>query len=66
MHLEQGLRSLVRGAQDLSPHPGPGGAKHGLVRVIDEMGEDYLFPEEYFVPLRLPQAAERAMLRAGS
>jgi hypothetical protein len=28
------------------------------------MGEDYLFPEEYFIPLRLPQAAERAVLRA--
>ena len=24
------------------------GAKHGLVRVVDETGEDYLFPEEYF------------------
>ena len=44
--------------------PDRAGAKHGLVRVIDEMGEDYLFPEEFFIPLRLPQAAERAMLRA--
>ena len=40
------------------------GAKHGLVRVVDEVGEDYLFPEEHFVALRLPQAAERAVLRA--
>jgi len=46
--------------------PDQAGAKHGLVRIIDEMGEDYLFPGEYFVPLRLPQAAERAMLRATS
>jgi hypothetical protein len=23
-------------------------AKHGLVRVVDEMGEDYLFPRDYF------------------
>jgi hypothetical protein len=44
--------------------PDKAGAKHGLVRVVDEMGEDYLFPEEYFVSLRLPQAAERALLRA--
>jgi hypothetical protein len=29
------------------------GAKHGLVRVVDEMGEDYLFPEEYFVSWQL-------------
>ena len=44
--------------------PDKAGAKNGLVRVIDEMGEDYLFPEEYFVALRLPLAAERAVLRA--
>lgn len=40
------------------------GSKHGLVRVVDEMGEDYLFPEEYFVPVNLPQAVECALLRA--
>ena len=27
---------------------------HGLVRVIDESGEDYLYPKEYFVPVDLP------------
>jgi hypothetical protein len=32
------------------------------VRVIDESGEDYLYPEEYFIPIKLPQAAERAVL----
>ena len=26
---------------------------HGLVRVVDESGEDYLFPEEYFVAIEL-------------
>ena len=46
--------------------PDKAGAKHGMVRVVDEMGEDYLFPEEYFVPLRLPLAAERAVLRAST
>jgi hypothetical protein len=44
--------------------PDKAGAKHGLVRVVDEMGEDYLFPEEYFVSLTLPQAAEGAVLKA--
>ena len=28
---------------------------HGLVRVIDESGEDYLYPEEFFVPIDLPK-----------
>jgi hypothetical protein len=39
-------------------------SKHRLVRVIDESGEDYLYPEKYFVPIKLPQAAERAVLKA--
>lgn len=40
-------------------------AKLGRVRVVDESGEDYLYPAEYFVPVKLPQAAERASLRKG-
>jgi hypothetical protein len=39
-------------------------SKHGQVRVVDESGEDYLYPQEYFVPIKLPQAAEKAVLRA--
>ncbi|HXM09030.1 MAG TPA: hypothetical protein VN946_03675 [Terriglobales bacterium] len=39
-------------------------AKLGHVRVIDESGEDYLYPEEFFVPIKLPQAVERAVLKA--
>ena len=39
-------------------------AKHQLIRIIDESGEDYLYPESWFVPIRLPQAAERALLAA--
>ena len=41
-------------------------AKHRQLRVIDESGEDYLYPEEYFVPVQLPQAAEKAVLRAAN
>jgi hypothetical protein len=37
-------------------------ARSGLVRVIDESGEDYLYPTSYFVPIELPRKAERAML----
>ncbi len=28
--------------------------KHHQLRIIDESGEDYLFPEDYFAPVRLP------------
>jgi hypothetical protein len=41
-------------------------AKVRQIRVIDESGEDYLYPEEYFVAVQLPQAAERAVRRAAS
>lgn len=27
---------------------------HGQVRVVDESGEDYLYPATYFAPVRLP------------
>ncbi|SRR6266508_3541933 len=32
----------------------------GYVRVIDESGEDYLYPADYFVFVELPQKARRA------
>lgn len=43
--------------------PDPGAGKLNLVRVVDESGEDYLYPADYFVPIKLPQAATRAILR---
>ena len=39
-------------------------AKLHQIRVIDESGEDYLYPEEYFVTVQLPHSAEKAILRA--
>jgi hypothetical protein len=41
-------------------------AKLHQIRVIDESGEDYLYPEEYFVPVQLPQSAEKAVRRASA
>ncbi len=35
------------------------GERHGLIRVIDESGESYLYPQKYFVPIELPQGARR-------
>jgi len=37
--------------------PDPRAAKRHLLRVIDESGEDYLYPAELFVPIQLPEAA---------
>ena len=39
-------------------------SKHCQVRVVDESGEDYLYPEEYFLPVKLPQSAQRVVLKA--
>ena len=39
-------------------------AKDHYLRVVDESGEDYLYPESCFVLIRLPQEAERAMVPA--
>ena len=37
-------------------------SQHNLIRVVDESGEDYLFPKEYFVSIKLPKAAEEALV----
>ena len=33
----------------------------GDLRIIDESGEDYLFPANYFLPIQLPQTIVRAL-----
>ena len=44
--------------------PDRSAGEHGLVRVIDESGEDYLYPEAYFIAIDLPQSAEKALMLA--
>ena len=34
----------------------------GFVRVIDESGEDYLYPDSYFAPIDLPSEVKKALL----
>ena len=46
--------------------PDPRAAKDQLVRIIDESGEDYLYDQSWFVPIKLPQAAKDAMLAASA
>ena len=42
--------------------PDEKGARHNMIRVIDESGEDYLFAASHFVPVKLPQAVKSAIL----
>jgi hypothetical protein len=49
------LRKLYRVLEDRFA------SEHAMVRVIDESGEDYLFPREYFVRVNLPHAIEKKL-----
>ena len=35
--------------------------KEGYFRVIDESGEDYLYPQSYFIVVQLPREAQEAL-----
>ncbi len=38
--------------------------KHGMLRIIDESGEDFLYPKDFFRPISLPQPVKKAVLAA--
>ena len=52
------LRKIYKAIEDLE------GQSHGQIRVIDESGEDYLYPEEFFVRVDLPAAVEQKLLES--
>ena len=35
--------------------------KDGYLRVVDESGEDYLYPQSYFILVHLPSEAQEAL-----
>jgi len=44
--------------------PDPVGESRGFVRVVDESGEDYLYPSDCLVAIELPQAAAQVFTGA--
>lgn len=38
--------------------------KHGLLRIVDESGDDYLYPKALFRSIALPQSVKKAVLAA--
>jgi len=40
--------------------PDPSAEEDGFIRIVDESGEDYLYPSRFFVPIQVPEAVERA------
>jgi hypothetical protein len=41
--------------------PDSDAAKHGWLRIVDESGDDYLFPASYFATIELPRPLRRAV-----
>lgn len=37
---------------------------HRQIRVVDESGDDYVYPEEYFISVKLPKSVEEALITA--
>jgi len=44
--------------------PDRAAARDGYMRIVDESGEDYLYPESYFISVKLPRKAHDALLPA--
>jgi hypothetical protein len=38
--------------------------RHGLLRIVDESGEDYFYPRALFRSIALPQSLRKAVLAA--
>jgi hypothetical protein len=51
-------RKIYQALSDRAAH------KQGLIRIIDESGDDYLYPEEFFAPITLPASLRKAVLAA--
>jgi len=41
----------------------PEAEKDGDLRIVDESGEDYLYPKDWFVLIEVPKAVETSLLR---
>ena len=41
--------------------PDESAADHQMIRLVDESGEDYLYPSDFFIPIDLPKPIEQAL-----
>jgi hypothetical protein len=42
----------------------PAAEKEGLLRIVDESGDDYLYPKAFFRSVELPESIKKAVLSA--
>lgn len=60
------------GSEDLSLRkiyqilPDASAVENDYIRVVDDSGEDYLYPAYYFIQIELPQEVEQALLVAAA
>ena len=43
--------------------PDKGAEEHGYLRIVDESGEDYLYPAEWFAAVEVPRRVRTSLLR---
>ena len=60
----QGYRASLLIRRIYRSLPDPEAAKRSLIRVIDESGEDYLYPNTMFVAIDIPQEVAKVFKRA--
>jgi hypothetical protein len=59
----RGYRASLERAKVYRQITDPWAQSHDLVRIVDESGEDYLYPRRYFVPIAIPKAARATLQR---
>jgi hypothetical protein len=60
----RGYRASLVSRRIYKTLPDPEAAKQSLIRVVDETGEDYLYPSKMFVAIDIPQAVEKTFKKA--
>ncbi|HXD31933.1 MAG TPA: hypothetical protein VN643_12505 [Pyrinomonadaceae bacterium] len=61
IHADDG--ALLTPRRIYSVLPDANAARSNYIRVIDDEGEDYLYPADYFLFIELPMEVERALLQ---
>ena len=60
----EGYRASLEKRKIYVALPDTAAERHGLLRIVDESGDDYLYPKAFFRPIALPQAVRKAVLAA--
>jgi hypothetical protein len=62
----QGYKASLERNKIYAVIPDRNAQQDGDLRVVDESGEDYFYPANWFVPLEIPEEVEDSVLKAAS